>query len=116
MGPDHDALTGLPNRTLLRDLLSRAIANCSRDNRPLALLMLSIGDFHELKEVLGYVEGDKVVQEVARRAVRELLPADIVARMDDDLFAVVLPEAAADRATAVAEVLLRSLSPLIYRG
>ena len=110
MGPDHDALTGLPNRTLLRDLLSQAIANCSRDNRPLALLMLSIGDFHELKGVLGYVEGDKVVREVARRAVRDLLPADIVARMDDDLFAVVLPEAAADRATAVAESLLRAFT------
>jgi diguanylate cyclase (GGDEF)-like protein len=110
MDPDHDALTGLPNRALLRELLSQAIAKCGRDNRPLALLILSIGDFHELKEVLGYAEGDKVVQEVARRAAGALLPADVVARVDDDLFAVVLPVAGADRATAVAERLMRAFS------
>jgi diguanylate cyclase (GGDEF)-like protein len=115
--PDHDALTGLPNRALLRELLAQAIANCSRENRPLALLMLSIGHFHEIREVLGYHEGDKLMQEVVRRVTGELLPADVVARLDDDDFAVVLPNAAADRATAVAKVLVSVLtSPIDLSG
>jgi diguanylate cyclase (GGDEF)-like protein len=115
--PDDDALTRLPNRVSLRELLAQAIANCSRENRPLALLMLSIGHLHEIKQILGYREGDKLVQEVARRVTGELLSADIVARMDADDFAVVLPAATADRATTIAKVLLGALaSPIDLSG
>jgi GAF domain-containing protein len=58
----YDTLTGLPNRVQLRELLAQAIVNCGRENRSLALLTLSIGRFHEINEVLGYHEGDKLVQ------------------------------------------------------
>jgi diguanylate cyclase len=115
--PDDDALTRLPNRVSLRELLAQAIAHCSRENRPLALLMLSISHLHKVKQILGYREGDKLMQEVVRRVTGELLPADIVARMDEDDLAIVLPEAAADRATALAKVLLGALaSPLDLSG
>ncbi|HEX5767491.1 MAG TPA: diguanylate cyclase, partial [Burkholderiales bacterium] len=69
----------MPNRVSLRELLGRAIASCNRENRPLALLMLSIAHLREIKQILGYREGDKLVQEVARRITKELLSADIVA-------------------------------------
>jgi diguanylate cyclase (GGDEF)-like protein len=115
--PDHDALARLPNRVALRELLAQAIANCSRENRPLALLMLSIGHLRQIKQILSYREGDKLVQEVARRVTGELLSTDIVARMDADDFAIVLPAATADRATTVANLLRGALgSPLDLSG
>ena len=106
----YDAPTALPNRVLLRDLLAQSIANCVRENRPLALLMLSIGRFHEIIEVLGYHEGNKLVQEVARRVTGALLPPDLAARVEDDKFAVLLPMASADRATAIARILVSALT------
>jgi diguanylate cyclase (GGDEF)-like protein len=114
---DDDALTRLPNRVSLRELLGRAIASCNRENRPLALLMLSITHLREIKQILGYRESDRLVREVARRITGELLSADIVARMDADDFAVVLPAATAERATTVARLLRGALaSPLDLAG
>jgi diguanylate cyclase (GGDEF)-like protein len=107
---NYDALTALPNRVLLRELLAQAIVDSGRENRPLALLTLSIGRFHDINEVLGYHEGDKLVREVARRVTGALLPADVAARVDDDKFAVLLPKASADRATALAKVLVGALT------
>lgn len=107
---NYDALTGLPNRVLLRELLTRTIVNCSRENRPLALLTLSIGRFHDINEIFGYPDGDKLVQEVARRVTGALLPADVAARVEENKFAVLLPKASAGRATAIARVLVGALT------
>jgi diguanylate cyclase (GGDEF)-like protein len=107
---NYDALTDLPNRMRLRELLAEMIVNCSRENRPFALLILSIGRFHDINEVFGYREGDKLVQEVARRVTGALLPADVAARVDENKFAVLLPKASANRATAIAKVLVGALT------
>lgn len=107
---NYDELTGLPNRVLLRELLAETIVNCSRENRPLALLILSIGRFHDINEIFGYPEGDKLVQEVARRVTDALLPADVAARVEENKFAVLLPKASAHRATAIAKVLVGALT------
>jgi diguanylate cyclase (GGDEF)-like protein len=103
--------TGLPNRVRLRQLFAQAIVHCGGENRPLALLMLSIGHLHEIEQILGYQEGEKLIQGVARRIRGELLSADVVGLMGEDDFAIVLPGRHAERATDIAKVLPGALTP-----
>jgi diguanylate cyclase (GGDEF)-like protein len=63
----HDALTGLPNRTLLEDRLAHAIAQASRDQKHLAVLMLDLDRFNSLNDSLGYYAGDRALESVARK-------------------------------------------------
>ncbi len=63
----YDALTGLPNRVRLRELLEQAIVAAKRQRRPLSLLLVGTGRFSEINEALGYREGDKLLQEIALR-------------------------------------------------
>jgi diguanylate cyclase (GGDEF)-like protein/PAS domain S-box-containing protein len=96
----HDALTGLPNRTLLGDRLRQAIASAARDKRPLALLLLDLDRFKEVNDTMGHPYGDLILQQVASR-IRELLrEADTVARLGGDEFAI-LPSGATAKEGAV---------------
>src|SRR5574337_1015349 len=63
----YDALTGLANRTRLREELQAAIAHAKEQRQPLALLLLSIGNLQEINDTLGYLQGDLLVQEFAQR-------------------------------------------------
>ncbi|HET9644518.1 MAG TPA: bifunctional diguanylate cyclase/phosphodiesterase, partial [Burkholderiaceae bacterium] len=104
-----DAVTGLPNRVRLRELLAEAIDRASAQRRPLALLRIEIERFRELNETLGDVEMDKLLQGVARR-LEGLLGSDgRITRIAEDEFAVVLPgfgaEAAADVGRRLASAL-----------
>ena len=54
----YDALTGLPNRVRLRELLEKAIVAAKQQRRPLSLLLVGTGRFSEINEALGYREGD----------------------------------------------------------
>ena len=96
----HDALTGLPNRTLLGDRLRQAISSATRDHKPLALLLLDLDRFKEVNDTMGHPYGDLILQQVASR-IRELLrEADTVARLGGDEFAI-LPTGATAREGAV---------------
>jgi diguanylate cyclase (GGDEF)-like protein len=106
----YDALTGLPNRVSLREFLERAIAGGKRENRPLSLLMVGVATFHEINDVLGYLEGDKLLVEVARRAQSVVLNSDALARVAEDEFAVLLTHGGAEYATGIAKMLLQTLA------
>ena len=96
----HDALTGLPNRTLLGDRLHQAVAIAARDHKPLALLLLDLDRFKEVNDTMGHPHGDLILQQVASR-IRELLrEADTVARLGGDEFAI-LPTGATAREGAI---------------
>jgi len=85
----HDALTGLPNRGLLRDRARTAVAH-SRQNRTLAALMyIDLDRFKEINDVLGHSTGDRLLQRVARRVLDILGPGDTCARVGGDEFVVV---------------------------
>ena len=106
----HDALTGLPNRTLLGDRLHQAISTAARDHRPLALLMLDLDRFKEVNDTMGHPYGDLILQQVASR-IRDLLrESDTVARLGGDEFAI-LPTGATGREGAVrtAQKLVKAL-------
>ena len=85
----HDALTGLPNRVLLDDRMTQAMAHADRDQRSFALLVCDLDRFKLINESLGHRAGDELLQEVARRLVAVVRSVDTVARFGGDEFVLV---------------------------
>jgi len=90
----HDALTGLPNRTLLRDRLNVELARLARSDLTLAVLFIDLDDFKRVNDTLGHGAGDRLLQEMAVRLQATVRPSDTVARIGGDEFVVVVPELA----------------------
>ena len=88
----HDALTSLPNRTLLDDRLARAIAHASRNEKKLAVVFIDLDDFKLVNDNIGHHAGDYVLQLVAQRLIGCVRNEDTVARLGGDEFVVVLEE------------------------
>jgi diguanylate cyclase (GGDEF)-like protein len=87
----YDLLTGLPNRDLLRDRLGQALAESSRDGKPLALLILALDRFGEINNTLGHQNGDLIIRELAQRPGGVLGKPERVARLRGEEFGVLLP-------------------------
>ena len=107
----HDALTALPNRTLLNDRIEMAINAATRAGMSMAVLLLDLDRFKDVNDTLGHHFGDLLLTEVGPRLQRPLREVDTVARLGGDEFAVLLP-GPTDLATAckVAERLVDSLT------
>jgi diguanylate cyclase (GGDEF)-like protein/PAS domain S-box-containing protein len=86
----YDALTGLPNRTLLQDRLTKALASARRRKDKVALLFLDLDGFKTVNDSLGHSVGDIVLKEVAERLKKWAREQDTVARVGGDEFLVVL--------------------------
>ena len=86
----YDALTGLPNRVLLRDRLSKALATARRQKHKVALLFLDLDRFKIINDSLGHSVGDLLLQEVADRLKSFAREQDTVARLGGDEFLIVL--------------------------
>jgi diguanylate cyclase (GGDEF)-like protein len=88
----HDALTGLPNRILMKDRLAMALKRMDRFEGKLALLMIDLDRFKEVNDTLGHHAGDEVLCEVTRRILRLVRQTDTVCRLGGDEFIVLLPD------------------------
>ena len=86
----HDALTGLPNRTLLLDRLAQALRRVGSGTSEVAVLLLDLDRFGEVNDSLGHLVGDGVLKAVAQRISGRLGAADSVCRLGGDEFAVML--------------------------
>ena len=98
-----DALTGLPNRQLLKDRLEQHMASTRLDSCSGALLFLDLDRFKEINDVFGHSVGDSVLVQASERIVSEVRERDTVARLGGDEFVVILPNVgneATVRATA----------------
>jgi diguanylate cyclase (GGDEF)-like protein len=100
----HDALTDLPNRLLLKERLEQALARTNRGGPGLAVLMLDLDRFKEVNDTLGHPAGDTLLQAVAARLRECVREAAFIARLGGDEFAVIECLAnPATEATALAE-------------
>ena len=90
----HDNLTGLPNRILLEDRLSQAIALSERNQRRVGVLMLDLDHFKQVNDSFGHSVGDRLLELVAGRLKSGLRESDTIARLAGDEFAITLPMAA----------------------
>jgi diguanylate cyclase (GGDEF)-like protein/PAS domain S-box-containing protein len=86
----YDALTGLPNRTLLQDRLTKALAGARRRNEKVAILFLDLDSFKIINDSLGHSVGDLLLRDVAERLKKWAREQDTVARVGGDEFLIVL--------------------------
>ena len=105
----YDPITELPNRILLLERLQDAIHTAKQQHRALALLHLNIGRFREINQILGYRAGDQLLQLLAQRLTRTLKENEVLARVGESEFALLLPSGGADYAIQVAQQLIRAL-------
>jgi diguanylate cyclase (GGDEF)-like protein len=114
----HDALTDLPNRSLMEDHLVKSLTQARRKGRMLALLYLDLDRFKRINEGVGHTLGDQVLQRVAERLTSTVREADTIARVGGDEFTVLLPKISrVEDAAQVAERILEGLRhPLVLDG
>lgn len=111
-----DTLTGLPNRRLLLDRLQQALVTSARRQRRGALMLVDLDDFKIINDTIGHHQGDRLLEQVARRLTSCVREGDTVARFGGDEFVVILedlsPNAldAAAQAEAVAEKIRSTLN------
>jgi diguanylate cyclase (GGDEF)-like protein/PAS domain S-box-containing protein len=106
----HDSLTDLPNRILLNDRLSEAIALSRRYRRQLAVLFLDLDRFKHINDSLGHIVGDGLLQSVGRRLFTCVRSSDTVSRFGGDEFVVLLWEVKhAQDAAITADKILQAL-------
>jgi diguanylate cyclase (GGDEF)-like protein/PAS domain S-box-containing protein len=118
----YDSLTRLPNRRLLIDRLTQAIATCARSDEKGAVLFLDVDHFKNINDTLGHDIGDIFLQEVALRLSKCVHLGDTVARLGGDEYVVLLegldsePLTAASDVEACALKILQALSKIYHLG
>ncbi len=113
----HDALTGLPNRRKLDELMTEAIATASRKGTGLCVMYLDLDQFKPVNDELGHAAGDQVLIEVAARLRTSVRQSDTVARVGGDEFVVLLQGPVTDEgAYSVASNVLTALKAPINAG
>ena len=87
---NFDALTGLPNRTMLKGELQNTVFNASNNQHCCALLFVDLDRFKAVNDTMGHAVGDTLLQQVAKRLRHEIRDQDIIARFGGDEFVVIL--------------------------
>ncbi|MGE5472428.1 MAG: PAS domain S-box protein [Bacteroidota bacterium] len=114
----HDALTGLPNRTLILERLQHAITRSQRESRRLSLTFIDLDRFKGVNDALGHDVGDLLLQEVARRIRGRLRAMDTVARLGGDEFVILMEDLGkASHCASLAEQLIAEIRlPMQLQG
>jgi diguanylate cyclase (GGDEF)-like protein len=104
----HDALTGLPNRTLFRERVKSAI---EASGGPVSILLMDLDRFKEVNDTLGHHNGDLLLEAVAARLVSSVRPEDVVARLGGDEFGILVAKASSRETVAsLAERIVEALA------
>jgi diguanylate cyclase (GGDEF)-like protein len=114
----HDALTGLPNRRLFRDIIGLELAQARRNRKKFAILFLDLDRFKEINDALGHSIGDRLLKEVSVRFRESIRKSDTVARIGGDEFNIVLADLArSEDAREIASKIVKSLrEPIVVDG
>lgn len=115
---NHDALTSLPNRSLLLDRLSQALMFAERSGGQVAVMLIDLDRFKNINDSLGHEAGDKIIMEIARRLSASVSAGDTVARLGGDEFVVIRPDVVREDAVVlVAKQILEAMSqPMMIQG
>jgi diguanylate cyclase (GGDEF)-like protein/PAS domain S-box-containing protein len=113
---NHDALTGLANRTLLWDRLEQALHMAQRNKSLVATVLVDLNNFKQINDSMGHEAGDEVLKVVARRLLASVRDSDTVARLSGDEFVLVLVNQPSLRYTSrMLERLRQSMSkPVVF--
>jgi diguanylate cyclase (GGDEF)-like protein/PAS domain S-box-containing protein len=107
----HDALTGLPNRTLFYERLNRAVARAQRQNTKIAVFFLDLDDFKLLNDSYGHAAGDELLKKIGARLCENIRENDTVARLSGDEFTLILEDISTlENAELIAEKVMDTLS------
>jgi diguanylate cyclase (GGDEF)-like protein/PAS domain S-box-containing protein len=108
---EHDFLTGLPNRMLLNDRITQAIALAPRHGKKVALMFLDLDGFKQINDSLGHLAGDKLLQSIAKRLQSCVRRTDTVCRHGGDEFVVLFSEVqGTDNVETLAQQILASVA------
>ncbi|MEH2316004.1 EAL domain-containing protein [Nostoc sp.] len=111
----HDVLTGLPNRLLFNELLSKTLPNATRNGESLAVIFLDLDRFKVINDTLGHTLGDQLLQSVAQRLQDSLRGGDTIARWGGDEFTILLPRVNdIEEVTLVANRMLQALEDAFH--
>ncbi|MWJ26650.1 EAL domain-containing protein [Halomonas sp. ZH2S] len=112
----HDALTGLPNRTLFHDRLDLAMAQARRHDEMVGLMFIDLDNFKSINDTLGHDVGDQLLVQAARRLRDNLRELDTVARLGGDEFTLILTDVTVDTAEHLAHRIVEMLArPFLVR-
>jgi diguanylate cyclase (GGDEF)-like protein/PAS domain S-box-containing protein len=112
----HDPLTGLANRTLLRDRLEHALARSERERGATAVLFVDLDNFKQVNDAHGHAAGDATLVELGRRLQTAVRPGDTIARLGGDEFVAVCEHVDERSALAVGRRLLEAIRPAFTAG
>lgn len=112
-----DALTGLPNRNMLREQAERVVADAALADTPLAVLFFNIDRFKQVNDTQGHSAGDALLREIAGRLCMSLRSGDLLGRQAGDEFVLVLPQCASEQATQLADEMRAAIAaPVLLSG
>ncbi|MGA0610806.1 diguanylate cyclase domain-containing protein [Caldimonas sp. KR1-144] len=111
----HDALTGLPNRTLFLDRLQQALSHAARSGERIAVAMIDLDGFKSINDELGHAAGDAALCAVAQRLCGCIREADTAARLGGDEFVLMLRDAG-DAARVTRAVVESCARPVVWDG
>lgn len=113
----HDALTGLPNRTLLEDRLAQARGRLQRGSTSITVLFVDLDGFKEINDTLGHRVGDGVLTEIGTRLATIMRSVDTVARFGGDEFVALCESLSADERDLVLRRIQDALAvPMMIDG
>ena len=114
----YDSLSGLPNRTLFNDRLTKELAHAHRNQQKVGVLLLNLDRFKEVNYTLGHSIGDKLLQAIGKRLTGLLRKSNTVARLGGDEYILLLPEITGiEDATMIAQKILETIrKPLVLGG
>jgi diguanylate cyclase (GGDEF)-like protein len=106
----HDALTQLPNRSLLSDRLAQQLALASRRDGKFSVISFDLDGFKAVNDLLGHAAGDRLLEQVAIRARHVMRASDTIGRQGGDEFLAILPDTGCEGAQALCGKLLAELA------
>ena len=108
-----DALTDLPNRTLLRDRVEQALLRAERENLAVAVLIIDLDNFKDVNDYLGHAAGDALLVSCARQLTKLARQTDTVARLGGDEFILLMPDLPPAGAAAIVDRIASDLNTAI---